>query len=111
LPEGEGKLGYVAGLDLVRQSIETILDTEPGERIMRPSFGCGLRRYLMAPTTPTIWTAMAADITAALKPVLYASARHQGLAPKRASSRREVSVRRLGPLRRRDDPVTHHPND
>jgi phage baseplate assembly protein W len=51
LPDTNGKLGYVVGLDLVRQSIETILDTEPGERIMRRSFGCGLRRYLMAPNT------------------------------------------------------------
>lgn len=65
-PDGNGKLGYVAGLDLVRQSIETILDTDPGERIMRPSFGCGLRRYLMAPNTLTTRTAMAADITTAL---------------------------------------------
>ena len=64
-PDTDGKLGYVAGLDLVRQSIETILDTEPGERIMRPSFGCGLRRYLMSPNTLTTRTAMAANITAA----------------------------------------------
>ena len=33
------------------QSIWIILDTEPGERIMRPTFGCGLRRYLMEPNT------------------------------------------------------------
>jgi phage baseplate assembly protein W len=61
-----GKLGYIAGMDVVRQSIETILDTEPGERIMRPTFGCGLHRYLMAPNTLTTRTAMADDITAAL---------------------------------------------
>jgi phage baseplate assembly protein W len=66
LPDGAGKLTYLAGLDLVRQSIETILDTEPGERIMRPAFGCGLRRYLMAPNTLTTRTAMTEDITAAL---------------------------------------------
>jgi phage baseplate assembly protein W len=65
-PDADGKLGYIGGLDLVRQSIETILDTDPGERIMRPSFGCGLRRYLMAPNTLTTRTAMADDITAAL---------------------------------------------
>ena len=41
----------VGGMDLIRQSIATILDTEPGERIMLPSFGCGLRRYLMEPNT------------------------------------------------------------
>jgi uncharacterized protein len=29
-------------MELVWQSIETILDTEPGERIMLPGFGCEL---------------------------------------------------------------------
>ena len=31
--------------------IYLILETEPGERVMRPGFGCGLRRYLMKPNT------------------------------------------------------------
>ncbi len=66
LPDGDGNLKYVGGMELVRQSIETILDTEPGERIMVASFGCGLRRYLMAPNTLTTRTAMAEDITVAL---------------------------------------------
>ena len=65
-PDTAGRLGYVAGMDVVRQSVETILDTEPGERIMRPTFGCGLRRYLMAPNTLTTRTAMEEDITTAL---------------------------------------------
>lgn len=45
-------LRYVSGPEKVRQSILLILETEPGERIMRPTFGCGLRRYLMKPNTP-----------------------------------------------------------
>ena len=46
-----GGLLYLSGPDKVRQSIWIILDTEPGERIMRPTFGCGLRQYLMKPNT------------------------------------------------------------
>lgn len=46
-----GNLLYLGGPDKVRQSVWIILDTEPGERIMRPTFGCGLRRYLMKPNT------------------------------------------------------------
>jgi phage baseplate assembly protein W len=61
-----GQLGYVGGMELVRQSIETILDTEPSERIMLPGFGCGLRRYLMEPNTLTTRTAMREDISDAL---------------------------------------------
>jgi phage baseplate assembly protein W len=49
--EHRRKLEYLGGPEKVRQSIQIILDTEPGERIMRPAFGCGLRRFLMKPNT------------------------------------------------------------
>ena len=39
--EGTGRIELVSGMELVRQSIETILDTDPGERVMQPLFGCG----------------------------------------------------------------------
>ena len=45
------RLEYADGPNKIEQSIRIILETEPGERIMRPSFGCGLRRYLMRPNT------------------------------------------------------------
>jgi hypothetical protein len=64
--ERTGGLGWLAGMELVRQSIETILDTEPGERVMLPTFGCGLRRYLMAPNTATTRSAIQRDITDSL---------------------------------------------
>lgn len=50
-PGDTGALAYAEGPEKVAQSIRIILETEPGERIMRPSFGCGLRRYLMRPNT------------------------------------------------------------
>src|SRR4051794_30169112 len=59
-------LPRVTGMDRIRQSIEQILDTEPGERIMLPDFGCGLRRYLMEPNTLTTRTAIGKDIESAL---------------------------------------------
>jgi Phage baseplate assembly protein W len=61
-----GALPQVTGMDRIRQSIEQILDTEPGERIMLPEFGCGLRRYLMEPNTLTTRTAIAKDVEGAL---------------------------------------------
>ena len=49
-PDGRTRgLDYADGPEKVRQSILLILETEPGERIMRPAFGVGLRRYLMQP--------------------------------------------------------------
>jgi len=48
-PDEAGRLPQAAGPEKVRQAIFIILDTEPGERVMLPEFGCGLRRYLMQP--------------------------------------------------------------
>ncbi|MFI6151709.1 GPW/gp25 family protein [Kitasatospora sp. NPDC051170] len=61
-----GGLAWAGGMALVRQSIETILDTEPGERVMRPDFGCGLRQYLMAPNTAATRSALREEIAGAL---------------------------------------------
>jgi len=51
-PDAAGRLPLVSGPEKVRQAIFTLLDTERGERLMRPDFGCGLRRFLMAPNNP-----------------------------------------------------------
>ena len=51
LPGEHGTLDYADGPDKVAESIQIIMETAPGERIMRPSFGCGLRRYIMRPNT------------------------------------------------------------
>lgn len=65
-PDAKGGLPRVEGEDVVAQSIRLILDTEPGERIMRPTFGCGLRRYLMRPNTGATRALIRHDVEAAL---------------------------------------------
>lgn len=65
-PGATGALGYVAGPDKIAQSIWIILDTDPGERIMRQSFGCGLRRYLMKPNSSAIRALIHHDVELAL---------------------------------------------
>ena len=65
-PVAPGRLQYAAGPDKVEQSIWIILDTDPGERVMRPTFGCGLRRYLMAPNTTATRALIQRDVEAAL---------------------------------------------
>jgi uncharacterized protein len=62
-----GAFEWETGAALVRQSILLILDTEPGERVMRPEFGCGLGRFLMEPNTPTTRAAIAREVEAALR--------------------------------------------
>ena len=65
-PDGSGALEYAEGPDKVAQSICLILDTDPGERIMRPSFGCGLRRYLLRPNTSATRALIRHDVEQAL---------------------------------------------
>lgn len=65
--ERSGKIEYESGPEKVRQSIQIILDTEPGERIMRPAFGCGLRRYLMKPNTTATRALVQREVASALK--------------------------------------------
>lgn len=40
----------------IRQAILIILGTGPGERVMRPDFGCGLRRLSFEPLSTTTMT-------------------------------------------------------
>jgi len=47
----DGHVAWSVGELNVRQSICIILRTRPGERLMRPEFGCGLDRYLFEPNS------------------------------------------------------------
>lgn len=53
-PGGAG-LAMAEGPDYVRQSVQIILTTEPGERPGRPEFGAGLGRFLGEPNAPGTW--------------------------------------------------------
>jgi phage baseplate assembly protein W len=66
VPSRIGELEYTAGPDKVAQAIWIVLDTAPGERVMRPTFGCGLRRYLMAPNTASTRALIKSDVQIAL---------------------------------------------
>lgn len=50
LPE-DGRLPRAQDLARIQQSLRMILATEPGERLMRPDFGCALRRFLQQPNS------------------------------------------------------------
>jgi phage baseplate assembly protein W len=49
----EGDVALVADAEDVRQAVRLILETEPGERVMRPDFGSGLRGLVFEPITTT----------------------------------------------------------
>jgi uncharacterized protein len=43
--------------DHIRDMIEQVLFTQPGERVNRPTFGCGLLQMVFGPNSPEIATA------------------------------------------------------
>jgi phage baseplate assembly protein W len=61
------QVAYRAGAEKVREAILLILQTEPGERVMRPDFGCGLRRFLAAPNTVATRARIAHDVSRAIE--------------------------------------------
>ena len=66
-PRDDGSLPRADGPEKVRQAIAILLDTEPGERVMRPTYGCGLRRFLMQPNTSATRAAMQREIQSTLR--------------------------------------------
>jgi uncharacterized protein len=62
-----GRIDRVSAAASVRQAIETLLTTEPGERLGIPTFGCGLRRFVMAPNTVATRALMEREIDQSLR--------------------------------------------
>lgn len=48
-----GRLEMVEGEASVRQAILLLLSTRPGERVMRPEYGCDLQRLVFSPNDDT----------------------------------------------------------
>lgn len=62
--------GRTAGTDdddHVRDMIEALLFTNPGERVNRPDFGSGLKQLVFAPNSPELAAALKFTIQAALQ--------------------------------------------
>jgi phage baseplate assembly protein W len=53
LPDAAGQLNYPSLDQSVRQMIRVLLQTRPGEQLMRPAFGAGLQNYLNGPNNLT----------------------------------------------------------
>jgi phage baseplate assembly protein W len=51
VPDDDGNLGYPALAQSVREQIQVILSTRPGEQLNRPTYGGGLENLLAEPNT------------------------------------------------------------
>jgi phage baseplate assembly protein W len=61
-----GKIALVDGPDDVDQAIEIILSTAPGERPMRPEFGCAVHDYVFDGINPEMMGRVDRAVRAAL---------------------------------------------
>ncbi|MEZ5863395.1 MAG: GPW/gp25 family protein [Geminicoccaceae bacterium] len=52
--DATGRTAVVAEDGRIRDMIEQILFTSPGERVMRPDFGCGLKQLVFMPASDAL---------------------------------------------------------
>lgn len=64
----------------VREQIEQVLFTDPGERVFRPEMGAGVRSLLFEPNASPLWTLARKRLMAALAEVLQGEVDPRSLA-------------------------------
>lgn len=62
-----GRTANTSAAEHVRDMIEQLLFTEPGERVNRPDFGSGLLQMVFAPNSPELAAALQFSVRAALQ--------------------------------------------
>lgn len=62
-----GGIAMASGHEDIDQAIFLILSTSPGERPMRPEFGCGLSEYVFAPADVATAARVSAVVHSALR--------------------------------------------
>ena len=65
--DGRGRTAETGGDEHVRDLIEQLLFTVPGERVNRPDFGCGLLQLVFAPNSAELAAATQFTVAAALQ--------------------------------------------
>jgi phage baseplate assembly protein W len=62
-----GFIATAAHEDDIRQSIRIILETVPGERVMRPDFGCGIHEMVFETIDSTTMERIRSEVGSALR--------------------------------------------
>ena len=65
--DGRGRTAATGDDDHIRDMIEELLFTNPGERINRPDFGSGLQQLVFAPNSPELAATLQFTLQAALQ--------------------------------------------
>ena len=65
--DGRGRTAASGYDDHVRDMIELLLFTSPGQRVMRPDFGCGLGDLVFEPNSPEIAASLQSTVQASMQ--------------------------------------------
>lgn len=65
--DAQGRTALTDDADHLRDMVEQVLFTHPGERVNRPDFGCGLLQLVFAPHSPQLAAALEFTVRAALE--------------------------------------------
>jgi phage baseplate assembly protein W len=65
--DGRGRVAQTTDEEHVRDLIEQVLLTSPGERVMRPTFGCGVGQLVFAPNSAELAAATQMLVQGALQ--------------------------------------------
>lgn len=62
-----GGVGLTSGTDDVAQALRILLSTAPGERVMRPKYGCGIHDFAFAVVDTTTLTRVETTVRLAIE--------------------------------------------
>lgn len=90
--DGRGRTAQTGGDDHVRDMIYQVLFTDPGERVNRPDFGCGLRSLLFMPNSDALAAATQTLVKGSLQKWLEQEIRVEKVAVEAVDSQLRVEV-------------------
>ena len=90
--DGRGRSAETNADDHVRDLIYQVLFTNPGERVNRPDFGCGLKQLVFAPNSDALATSTQQLVQGALLRWLEDVIRVEQVAVKSVDASLEVTV-------------------
>ena len=93
--DGRGRTGETGDDEHIRDLIEQLLFTVPGERVNRPDFGCGLLQLVFEPNSAELAAALQFTVGAAMQQWLGDLITVQKLAVEAVDSTLTVTVQYL----------------
>jgi len=93
--DGRGRSAGAAEDEHIREMIEQLLFTSPGERVNRPEFGTGVMQLVFAPNSPELAAATELTIQGALQQWLGEAIQVEGVDVRSRDSTLHITVRYL----------------